>query len=481
MAIPVEPQVLRLLCLLIQHRDRVVTRQECIERVWGGRSISDAAVSSRIRSARQVLGDDGEAQRLIRTIHGVGFRFVGDVKTANDEVSSRPGIAVLPFQSVGSPGADPALADGLPADLITELSRLHWLFVIARTSSFRLRGADADIETVGKRLNVRYCLSGVVESRGRAMTVSVELGDTQDRAVIWSDRFHAAPGDVHEVREKIVRAVINSLEIRIPSNEAQRARLMSPEQLDAWSAYHLGLHHMYRFTSTDNSTAAGLFERAIAMEPGFARAYAGLSFTRFQDAFLRYSPDAAVAIASARHCAEQALERDPVDPFGNFVMGRSFWLHGELEGSIPWLERANLLNPNYAQATYARAWVDGLLGNGRESLSGIDAAVARSPLDPLLYGMLGVRAFSYLGLGDFPLAAHWAERAATSPGAHALIEAIAAVAHGLNGSEARARAWAESARRRASDLTEEGFFRAFPFRHPGTRSLVAQTLSRYGF
>ncbi len=124
--------------------------------------------------------------------------------------------------------------------------------------------------------------------------------------------------------------------------------------------------------------------------------------------------------------------------------------------------------PNYAQAKYSRAWAEALLGSAAVSQSNVDAALALSPLDPLLYGMFGVRAFSHIVLEESAQAADWAERAARSPGAHALIEMIAVVAHGLNGNDARAKAWAESARARVPDLTDAEFFRAFPFRDSRT-------------
>jgi len=490
--VAIEPQVFALLGLLIANRDRLVTRDEIIARVWDGRAVSDAAVASRLKSARQALGDSGRAQRFIRTIHGVGFRFVGDVATAGEAAATAggsvepgqrlgPSIAVLPFRRVG--GVDPrlAIADALPQDLITELSRLRWLLVIARGSSFRFRGPDVDIDDVRAALHVRYCLSGVVELRDDAMAVSVELCDTHDRGIVWSDRFHGAVGAVHEIREDIVRAVINALEIRIPLHEVGRARLKSPDHLDAWSAYHLGLHHMFRFRKDDNLIATAFFERAVALEPRFARAYAGLSFTQFQNAFLRYTPDIAEAASLAQRYAERCLELDPVDPFGNCTMGRAVLLRGDLDGSLPWLERANLLSPNYAQARYSRAWTESLLGRASESQTNVAAALALSPIDPLVYAMWAVRAFCHMGLGELAEAAETAERAANSPGAHALIEMIAVAGHGLNDDDARATAWARSALARAPGLTRAEFFRAFPFRDPTTHARIAATLGRFGF
>ena len=129
-----------LLALLVENRERLVSRDEVLEKVWDGRIVSEAAVASRVKSARQALGDDGKAQRLIRTVHGQGFRFVGEVHAAVDllppsEPPARPSIAVLPFRLLGVPGRYGAIADALPHDLISELARLRWLFVTARGSS----------------------------------------------------------------------------------------------------------------------------------------------------------------------------------------------------------------------------------------------------------------------------------------------------------------------------------------------------------
>lgn len=492
--IAMERQVFALLRLLVENSGRTVTTDEIVENVWTGRAISNSAISSRVKSARKALGDDGRAQALIRTIHSVGFSFVADVTARTlvrfpsqvDAISIEPGwdqrprIAVVPFCVVGMAQPQYPIADALPHDLITELSRLHWLFVIARGSSFRFRGRDASLEEVRQKLNVQYCLAGTVEISGKIVFVSVELSDTRDNRIVWSERFRAEIAAIHEVRDHIVRAVIGAVEVRIPVNEARRASLKSPENLDAWSAYHLGLHHMYRFNKADNDAATHLFERAVAMEPGFARAYAGLSFTHFQSAFLRYTNDSQSAMRAQR-AAFQCLERDPLDPFGHFTMGRAHWLRGDLEASLPWLERANDLNPNYAQARYSRGWVEALLGHAEASQSDISAALVLSPLDPLVYGMLGVRALSYLVLSDAAQAVVWAEMAANSPGAHALIEMIAVTAHGLNGDDLKAKQWAQSVRSRAAHLNKEDFLRAFPIRDAHTQVRIKNVLNRLGF
>lgn len=494
-AVAVEPQVFALLKFLIENRERMVTREEIIDAVWDGRIVSDAAVASRIKSARAALGDDGRTQAMIRTVRGSGLSFVAEVteiaqvaaKSATvapdappaPQPLSRPSIAVLPFRLVGVGEPDFPVADALPHDLITELSRLRWLFVIARASSFRFRGEAAKLENVRAQLNVRYCLTGMIEVMGEKLAVTAELSDAEDGGVVWSERFRGKRDDVHEIRDQIVAAVVGAAEVRIPLNEARRAQA-SPGRLDAWSAYHLGLHHMYRFTAADNARASGLFEQAAKLEPGFARAYAGLSFTAFQAAFLRY-PGAEDARVLARRHAETCLAGDPLDPFGHLTMGRAMWLEGQLDASLPWLDRANALNPNYAQARYSRAWTEAMLGQADASETNADAALALSPVDPLAYAMVGVKAFSSIARDDAASAAARAEAAANAPGAHALIAMLAVTGHGLNDDDARARHWAEVVRTRAPHLSKADFLRSFPLRNDAMRSRVTGVLDRYGF
>jgi hypothetical protein len=161
-------------------------------------------------------------------------------------------------------------------------------------------------------------------------------------------------------------------------NEARMARLSDPRNLDAWASYHLGLQHMFRFSAADNAAAATHFEAAARLEPELARAHAGLSFTRFQNAFLRYQGDPAEQAGLARAHAELGLECDPLDPFVNLAMGRALWLQGELQDSLPWLARSTALSPNYAQAVYATAWTETLLGQGAEGPAHADPGLVAS-------------------------------------------------------------------------------------------------------
>ncbi len=396
-------------------------------------------------------------------------------------LDSRPSIAVLPFQLVDDAGTYSTIAEGLPHELITELARLRWLFVIARGSSFRFRGDDLDLRQVGRSLGVRYCLSGTVEVAEQRLTVTTELVDTRGGDVVWGERYSGYIDDVHEVRAEIRAKILTSLEIQIPLHEAAAARLTSTDDLDAWSAYHLGLQHIYRFNRSDNERAAELFGRAVEQDPGFARAYAGLSFVHFQTVFMRQTKDIAGETALARSCAQRGVDVDHLDPFVNFTMGRSFWLEGDLDRALEWLERSTLLSPNYAQGIYARAWTETMAGIPGDARDHVDLAMRLSPLDPLYYAMLGARGMTHIAAGEDDEAVAWTERAARSPGAHVFMAMIAAAARMLAGDERLARGWADDVRERSSLLTREDFFRGYPIKSEAIHSRLSTAFQQLGF
>lgn len=489
----VEPQVLSLLIHLIRHRDSMVSKDDLVAAVWHGSAVSDASISSRIRSARQAVGDDGVHQSVIRTVHGRGFRFVADLNDTGAQVAStpdrqalgpergRPSIAVLPFTPLGLPQDLHFLCEAIPHEVIEAMSRLRWLAVLARGSTFRFLGPKTDLEAVAAALGARYVLSGFIEGRNRSITVILELSDTSSGQVQWADRLVASIDEIDDLRARIVVDVVSALETHIPFNEARIAGHNGPEGLDAWANYHLGLRHLYRFTPTDTMLAQTFFEHAVVSDPRFARAHAGLSFTSFLGAFLRLSPDPAAAARAARRHAERSLELDTLDPFANFTMGRSFWLTNEPEVASDWLSRATTLNPNYAQGFYASAFTAMLIGDAAATRTGVDRSLKLSPLDPLLYGIHGVRAQMLIQQEDYQAAADWADKAATAPGAHHLIAMIALVANGLAGRRGQADRWRHQAVQLRPDATAGHYLAAFPTRDATSRLKIAEELHRQGF
>lgn len=494
----VEPQVFSLLQLLIENRHKVMSKDQLIELIWQGKPMSDTVVSSRIKSTRKAIGDDGTAQNLIKTIHGRGFRFVGDITTSDIQTGStsaavphqqeidkasiqnrKPSIIVLPFTCIQSSNELAILPEGFVIDIILGLSRLRWLKVISRASSFQF-DSDAQADTVLSQTGAKYCLSGAIERINNRLILTIELSNMVSQDIIWVERLQGKLDDIHQLRTDIVNKAVATLEVQISTNEAQIAQLTAIENLDAWAAYHLGIAHLYRFTEQDNTKALGLFSRAIRMEPQFARAHAGLSCCQYQSVFNRYSGcDLVLDANEAKKSAERAIELDPLDAFANFAMGRCFWLTGCPEDSLPWLERSLSVNPNFAQAYYAHGLASVMSNNASDAKHDASQAIELSPLDPFLYGFYGVRAFSYIASGDYENARTWANHAARQPGALFMMDLMATIANSLAGQDQEAANWADRARKRKPDITPDYFFRALPFASGLTRERISQALKKY--
>ncbi len=495
----IEPQVFSLLELLVSNHTRLVSKDEINMHVWGGRVVSEAVVNSRIKAARKAIGDNGKAQERIRTHHGRGFRFIAKVTTQSaipksqssvpektDEAAGsakiatdgRPSIAVLPLQVLTPDERYGALGDAVSQEVIIELSRLHWLIVIARGSSFRFREPDADMTSIGKILGARYLVSGTISFAGRTSAVTVELSNTSDGQVLWTDRIECPVDDLLQLRFTLSSHIVTVIESRIQLAEASKAAQIPTENLDAWSAYHRGLWHMYRFNQHDNSIAARLFDRALTADGNFARAHAGLSFTHFQNAFLNYTGDKQQQKTMARHHAEKSIELDPYDPFTNLTMGRCQWIHGDIEAGMPWLDRSVDLSPNYAFAIYNRGVLNMLLGHGQQSEDNTAKAISLSPIDPLNYAMLTTRSLSHFVRADYQTAVEWADRAIRAPNAHVHIHVIAALAHEKAGNHQRAVECVQRVRNSSRNYQQSDFFNGFSFRDDVTMDIAKKTLNQ---
>jgi adenylate cyclase len=259
--VSVAPQVFDLIEYLIRNRERVVSKDDLIKAIWNGRSVSDAALTTRLNAARTAIGDSGEEQCFIKTLPRKGFRFVGAVREAKDPAGAavadnqvelqkpdlalpdKPSIAVLPFENMSGDPEQEYFADGMVEDIITALSRFKSLFVIARNSSFTYKGRAVDIKQVGRELGVRYILEGSVRKGGNRMRIAAQLIDATSGAHLWADRYDRGPSDIFAVQDEITASVTGIIEPALADAEQQRVLRKPPDSLDAWEAYQRGLWH----------------------------------------------------------------------------------------------------------------------------------------------------------------------------------------------------------------------------------------------
>jgi TolB-like protein len=294
--IAVEPQVFDLLVYLLQNRDRVVSKDDLLASVWGGRIVSDATLDSRIRAARRAVGDSGAAQTLIRTFARKGVRFVGEAREAKPAalapemaaeprppelaLPGRPSIAVLPFANLSGDPEQEYFVDGMVEEIITALSRIRWRFVVARNSSFTYKGQATDLRRVGRELGVRYVLEGSVRRGGNRVRISAQLIEAETGAHLWADRFDGALEHVFDLQDKVAASVAGVVEPALQAAETVRSARRPTSDLSAYELY-LRACAIYFPSHRQMREALALLEAAVRRDPqyGAALGLAGLCCT----------------------------------------------------------------------------------------------------------------------------------------------------------------------------------------------------------
>lgn len=377
----------------------------------------------------------------------------------------RASLAVMPFaESAG--GFRGGLADGLTHDIITRLAKLRDFFVIARGSVFALAEKNIAPDDAGRRLNVDYVATGSVRSLPGRIVVAVELVEVRTARIVWAETFEHKPDDIFIVIDDIGNSIVSSIAAEIATVERNRALLKAPSSLNAWEAYHRGLWHMYRFTRQENELAQHFFGEALKLDPTFARAYAGMSFTHWQNAFQRWG-DRDRETALAFESAGRSLLVDDRNPAAHWAMGRALWLRGEQDGALLELASAVDLSPNFALGHYALSFVHSQSGDPLSAIGSSDHSRHLSPFDPLLFGMMGARAMAHARLGEYNEAAEWALKAAARPNAHVIILAIAAHCLALAGRQDEARNYAAMIRNTFPNYRADDFIATFRFDRDG--------------
>ncbi|MBD2747855.1 transcriptional regulator [Microvirga sp. BT688] len=350
---------------------------------------------------------------------------------AADEAPATPqhgSIAVMPFaDESGAPRLRGGVADALVHDVITRLAKLRSLFVISQGSTFALHDRNIAPDEAGRLLNVDYVVSGSIRRSPGRLAVQVELAEVRTGRIVWADILSHSIDDAFLVLDEIGNRIVATVASEIETVERNRAILKPPNSLDAWEAHHRGLWHMYRFNKQDNDAAQHFFAQALSIDPTFARAYAGLSFTHFQNAFQGWT-ERRSEVDHAFRAAGQGLMIDDRDPAGHLAMGRALWLRGSYDQTLRELETSVDLSPNFAMGHYTLGFVHSQAGDPDTAIAATDQSRRLSPYDPLLFGMLGSRAMALIRLGRFDEAAAAGVTAASRPNAHAHIAAIAALA-----------------------------------------------------
>ncbi len=297
----------------------------------------------------------------------------------------RPSIAVLPFQNMSGDPEQEYFADGMVEDIITELSRIRWLFVIARNSTFTYKGQAVAVTQVARELGVRYVLEGSVRKGGNRVRVTAQMIDATSGAHIWAERYDRDLSDIFAVQDEITASVAGVIEPALAEAEQQRVLRKPPERLDAWEAYQRGLWHFNKYGPEENQTAQTFFRQAIALDPNFAPGHYGyalaLQWEIWHFSTRPFSEVQGIPLEEARI----AVSLDDKDATAHAVLAHMRMWGGEWEAAIAEARTALVLNPNSSFVISMLGCVLGFGGYREEALDRLRQAMRASPHDPLIW------------------------------------------------------------------------------------------------
>jgi adenylate cyclase len=296
----------------------------------------------------------------------------------------KPSIAVLPFQNMSGDPDQEYFADGMVEEIITALSRIRPLFVIARNSSFTYKGRAVDIKQVGRELGVRYVLEGSTRKSGNRIRVSAQLIEAETGHHVWAERYDRDLADIFAVQDEITEALTTALTPAIADAELRRAMRKPPESLDAWAAYQRGLWHLSKANPDDDATAQNFFQEAIDLDPSFAGCHSALALVQLQSAAIYQKLDLLEAQSSAEALARRAIALDGADAEARSCLGWALQARGDLEGALAEIERALAVSPNLAVAHGQRGATLIFLGRPKEGLAALERCIRLDPRDPFL-------------------------------------------------------------------------------------------------
>jgi len=275
-------------------------------------------------------------------------------------------------------------ADGMVEDIITGLSRIKWLFVIARNSSFIYKGKAVDVRQVGRELGVRYVLEGGVRKAGSRLRITTQLLEAENGAHLWADRYDGALQDVFDLQDQITDKVVGIVEPSLQRSEIERSRRKRPENLDAYDLYLRAVPHMATAMPEDVRIAAGFLEGALKLEPTFAAAHALLAWCH-EISFSRGGLDEADKAAGIEH-ARIAIANGADDATALAIAAFAIFILGKDHATaLPAVDRALSLNPSCATALYFGAYIQAISGNPAPAISYADRALRLSPFDPFAF------------------------------------------------------------------------------------------------
>ena len=489
--VPVGYRALRLLAVFLDHPGVVLKKSDLIDAAWEGAAIEEGNLTVQVATLRKLLGRTLKDEEWIATIPRVGYRFVGPVDSRagpldknNDPSSTKgpdggPSIAVLPFVNLSNAPDQEYFADGIVEDIITGLSRLRWLFVIARNSTYAYKGSSPDIRQVAVDLGVRYILEGSVRRADARLRVSSQLIDANTGIQVWAERYDRATADVFAVQDEITESVVASIEPELYAAENRRFKSKSPGSLDAWGHVMRAMPHIWTWGEEESEKALVDLRRAIAIEPDYARAHSLLAWTYITGShmgWVTFTDGVSLALESAR----RSVERDGEDPWAHLALGYVHMLSRRFKPAVEELEEALQLNPNFALGHMVLGSAYGFGGAGDEGLKHLAMGMRLSPRDPHQSFYLSACAICHFVAKRYGESVNLNRRAVLLRRRFTSAWRSLAAGSGIVGDLETAEAALAEARRLQPDLSVAWVDRNHPIVRPEDRAIYIEGLKRAG-
>ena len=457
-AVRLEPKAMQVLVYFAEHAGQVISRAELEEQIWQGRVVTDDALTNVIAKLRRAFNDDAHHPGVIETIPKTGYRLIADVnftkpsRTGPDqtrvgnrhwlrilvlamvlagmvgwlivqqqhpsdpevtvrqaEPAEKPSLVVLPFENLGQSPEQDYFANGVTADLITDLSKVSDLLVIAPGSVFSYKNSNVGAHQISQELNADFIVSGSVQRQEDRVRVNTQLIEASSGRALWAERYESELSDVFSVQDKVATALVTVLKIKLAPSEQGIFRIHPTDSVQAYDAYLRGLEDHGHRTPEGNRSARAFFERAIELDPSFSRAVAGLALVYSREAIDGWTATPSLSLDRAAELAETAASMNPDIPQGHFVRGQVALFRQQYESAIEATQQAIRISPNYADAYALMAWILNYAGQPDEALEKLDIAMRLNPVIPASYSV-ALGEIEYLK-GDFAGAVAAFERA----------------------------------------------------------------------
>jgi TolB-like protein len=454
-----------ILLALIDANGGVITKPELMDLVWPGTAVEENNLAVQIHALRRALGED---RKLVMTVAGRGYRFVGELRTerAQAETSPLPGlsIVVLPFTSLSDDREQQYFADGITEDLTTDLSRFADLMVISRQTAFAYRTKPADIKLLGRELGVRYVLDGSVRRLGDQIRVNAQLIDAEADIHLWAERFDGDTADLFALQNDITSRIAVALDVELVRAEIKRPTVR-PNALN----HVLRGRALYLGRAPTRENYAGQvaeYEQALALDPDSPRAQGLLATTLTARVLDGMSDSIDGDIARSELLAEQALAAFPQGPLSHYAKAQVLRAHRRFMEAIAEYETVLALDRNWVFATAVLGFCKLMTGSIEEAIPAQERAIRMSPRDPSIWLFYFWTGLAHLLRSRVDEAIPWFEKARSANPEQPLPHAYLAASYGLRSEIPRAEAELSQARNLSGDdrfssltrLKAKGFF-----------------------